>query len=165
MSAIAELRLISVAKLANLVEAAEIKVQKGFLRKKIIDNFDSVVMHDTQKLIEFNRTGYVFADLLIFLQERKNINLLEGEYNAIADKLYEKRQQITFIFTYEHKLKYASLLSPQNFSSNELTEFNKDFSESDDPELASAQLEGIATLKESLNSIPSIDFAMLLFIF
>jgi hypothetical protein len=164
MSAIANFRLIHVAKLTNLVEAAEIKIQRGFLTKKVIDTFDDVVLHDTQNLIKFKWSGYIFADLLIFLQERKNIDLLEGEYNSVSDKLYEKRQQSVFILTYEHKLKYASQLSPQNFPIHELINFNKDFSESDDPELASVQLEGIAALKESLDSITSSDFAVLLFI-
>jgi hypothetical protein len=55
-------------------------------------------------------------------------------------------------------------LIPEKFSTNELIEFNKDFSENDDPEIATAQLEGIAALKQSLDSIPSINFAVLLFI-
>lgn len=153
MSAIAEFKLISVAKLPNLVKAAD----PG-------NDFHNIVLHDTKKLITFDWSGYIFADLLIFLQEKKNINLLEGEYDAIANQIAEKGQPSVFILTYEHKLKYASSLILENFSANELIEFNKDFSESDDPELAKAQLDGIAALKQSLDSITSSDFAVLLFI-
>jgi hypothetical protein len=164
MSALAEFRLISTAKLQNLVEAAEVKIQKGFFTKKTIDNFHAVILHDTKKLIDFNWSGFILADLLIFLKEKRNINLFEGEYNAIADQIIERRQQSPIILTYEHTLKYASLLIPEKFSTNELIEFNKDFSENDDPQIATAQLEGIAALKQSLDSIPSSNFAVLLFI-
>lgn len=84
---------------------------------------------------DFNGSGYVFADLFIFLEEHKGIHLLKGEYENISNEISKKRGNATFLFSFEQKKAYWNGLDSQHFSLAELIEFNKCFSENDDPEL------------------------------
>jgi hypothetical protein len=150
MSAIADFRLIETSKLNDLRDNAEIKIEKKLFSKKIIDNYWDYLDANSKKLKNFEWSGYIFANLLIFLEEKKGIDLLKGKDDDIANVIVERRQNSTFIFTFDHKQKYATGLSPDKFTLDELIEFNKDFSEEDDPELAKAEIEGIKSLKENL---------------
>jgi hypothetical protein len=153
MSAIADFRLIETSRLNDLRDNAEIKVEKKLFSKKVIDNYLDYLNANSKKLKDFDWSGYIFADLLIFLEEKKGIDLLKGKYDDIANQIAERRQNSTFILTFDHNQKYLSELSPDKFTVDELIEFNKDFSEQDDPELARAEIEGIKSLKENLELI------------
>ncbi len=153
MSAIAEFRLIEVSKLEELRSVAEIKVEKKLFSKKVIDNYWNFLNNNSKRLKDFNQSGYVFADLLIFLEENKGIDLFKGEYENIANEIAKKRENTTLVFSFDQKKRYLNDLDPEKFSLAELIEFNKGFSENDDPELAKAELEGIKLLRESLEQL------------
>ena len=150
MSAIADFRIIETSKLNQLRDNAEIKIEKKIFSKKTIDNYWNFLDTHTTKLKDFTWSGYVFNNLFIFLNEKKGVNLLDSQYDDIANDILEKRQTATFILTIEHRQQYLGKLSPDIYSEKELIDFNKDFSEEDDPELAKAQLEGIQALRDSL---------------
>lgn len=150
MSAIADFRLVQISKLNELLSNAEIKIERKLFSKKVIDNYWNYLDSNSKKLADFNESGYIFANLLIFLEERRGIDLLKGKYDHIANSIVEKRQNSTFIFTYEHTQAYANKLNPDHFTLNELIEFNKEFSEESDPQLAEAEIEGIKALRNHL---------------
>jgi hypothetical protein len=150
MSAIADFRLIETSKLNDLRDNAEIKIEKKLFSKKTIDNYWDFLNANSKKLKDFNWSGYIFANLLVFLEEKKGIDLLKGKHEDIANVIVEKRQNSTFILTYDHRQRYLNDLSPDKFTLDELIEFNKDFSEESDPELAKAEIEGIKALRENL---------------
>ena len=162
MSAIADFRLIETSKLNDLKKAAEITVKKGFFKKTVIDNYHQYLDSKSTVVQEFDESGYVFANLLMFLQEKKNIDLLNSEYDAIANDICEKRQNSNIFLTKAHKDKYLDLLVPANYSLDELVEYNVEFSEDNDPEFAKAELKGIAAIRESLKSIPDDNFVVIL---
>jgi hypothetical protein len=162
MSAIADFRLIETSKLNDLLAHAEVKIEKGFLSQKTIDNYGNFLNNNSKKLKDFNSLGYVFADLLIFLSEEKGINLLKSKYDNIADELLNKRGCSTFILTFDHKQHHLDDLSPDKFDLNELIQFNKDFSEDDDPELAKAEMQGIKDLHDSLELLADDQSVVLL---
>lgn len=153
MSAIADFRLIETSNLNELKEQATIKTERKLFKKKVIDNYWTFLDANTKKLKDFDWSGYIFANLLVFLQEKKGIDLMNSEFDAIANEIMTKRENSTFIFTIEHKKKYLEKLDPSMFSTDELIAFNKEFSEEDDPDLAKAELEGIKTLKENIGMI------------
>jgi len=150
MSAIADFRIIETSRLNELVDNAEIKTVKKFFSKKITDNYWDYLNANSKKLKEFGYSGYIFANLLIFLTENKGIDLLKSDYDEIANVISEKRQNSTIIFTHSHRQTFLDKLDSDNFNLEELITFNKNFSEDDDPELAKAELEGIRALQESL---------------
>lgn len=151
MSAIVDFRIIETSKLNELRENAEIKIEKRLFSKKVIDNYWDFLNANTTKLKDFDWSGYTFNNLLIFLEEKKGVDLLKGKYDDIANEIVEKRQNGTFILTFEHSQKYLDKLNPENYSKKELIDFNKNFSDEDDPELAKAEMEGIKALQDSLS--------------
>lgn len=151
MSAVADFRLVETSRLNELSSKAEIKIEKKFFSKKVTDDYWEFLYANSKKLKDFNWSGYVFADLLEFLVEKKGIDLLKGKYEDIANSISEKRENATFILTYEHRQKYLDQLKPGNFSLDELIAFNKEFSEEDDVELAKAEMEGIRFLRDNLS--------------
>lgn len=150
MSAIADFRLFETSKLNQLRDNAEIRVEKKLFGNKVIDNYPSYLSLNSKKLKDFKYSGYIFANLLIFLAENKDIDLLKGAHDNIADSVIEKRKNTTIILTYDHREKYLSKLNADNFTLEELISFNKDFSDDDDAGLAKAEIEGIKALRENL---------------
>lgn len=162
MAAIAAFRRIEVSKLEALRSVAEIKVEKKLFSKKVIDNYWNFLDNNSKRLKDFNGSGYVFADLFIFLDEHKGIHLLKGEHENISNEISKKRGNATFLFSFEQKKAYWNGLDSQHFSLAELIEFNKGFSENDDPELAEAELDGINLLRENLEQLTDTNHVIIL---
>lgn len=154
MSAIAEFRIIETNKLDELKDKSEVKiVKKGLFKKETIDEFWTFFDSNSERQKDFDRSGYVFGNLLIFLQENKEINILDSEYDSIANWISEKRGISTIIFTYSHRESYLEKLNTINITIEELIEFNKEFSEDSDPEFAKAELEGVKAISENLEKL------------
>jgi hypothetical protein len=162
MSAIADFRLIETSKLNALRDNAEIKIEKNFFSRKTTDNYWEYLNSNSKKLKDFGYSGYIFANLLIFLAENKGVDLLKSEYDDIANSIVEKRQNSTVILTYQQRQAYLDKLHPDKFNTEELIAFNKDFSDDDGPELAKAEIEGIRTLRDSLSQLTGEDQVVLL---
>jgi hypothetical protein len=162
MSAIADFRLIETSKLNDLRDNAEIKIENKIFGKKTIDTYWDYLNSNSKKLKDFGYSGYIFADLLIFLVENKGIDLLKSKYDDIANSIVEKRQNSTIILTYDHRQAYLDKLTEDKFSTEELIAFNKDFSENEDPELAKAEMEGIKALRNSLHQLTGDNQVILL---
>jgi hypothetical protein len=162
MSAIADFRLIDASKLNELRDNAEVKIEKKLFSKKTIDTYWDYLNANSKKLKDFGYSGYIFADLLIFLVENKGIDLLKSKYDDIANSIVERRQNSTIILTYDHRQSYLDKLIADKFSTDELIAFNKDFSENDDPELAKAEIEGIKALRDSLDQLTGDNQVVLL---
>lgn len=162
MSSVAEFRLIDVNKLNLLEQAAEIKITKTLFSKKIVDNYYDYLETNTKFLSVFDGTGYAIVNLFIFLEQEKEIDLLESTYSKIADSISEKRNCSTFILTYDHKSKYFEKLSPENYTLQELIKFNTVFSEENDSELATEQMHGLKVIQESLDILTDLNQVILL---
>ncbi|MBD8491139.1 hypothetical protein IFO69_20465 [Echinicola sp. CAU 1574] len=153
MSAIADFRIIKTDKLDALKEASEIIIKKSLFKRTVTDNYWSFIEEYSKKLKDFEWSGYIFGNLLIYLQENKKIDLLTSEFDVIADWISEKRGASLMIFTHNHKKAFLDKLDSENFPMEELINFNKEFSEDDDPELAKAQIAGIDAIKASLEEL------------
>jgi len=150
MSAIADFRIIETSKLHELSDKAERKLEKKFFRKRITDYYFDYLEKQSKKVMALGGSAYVFADLLIFLKERKGIDLLNGKFDNIANEISIKRENATIIFTYGHREKYLNKLIAEQISLDELVEFNKQFSGNNDQDLAREELSWIISLKVSL---------------
>lgn len=162
MSAIADFRLIETSKLNELREKAEIKIEKKLFSSKTIDNYWDYLNSNSKKLRDFAYSGYIFADLLIFLAEKKGVDLLKSKYDDIANSIVQRRQNSTIILTYEQRQAYLDKLNADEFKADELITINKHFSENDDPELAKAEIEGIRVLRDSLGQLTGDNQVVLL---
>jgi len=162
MSAIADFRLIEKSKLDDLNNAAEIIIKKGFLKKTVTDNYNQYLDSNTKRLKDFDESGYIFGNLLVYLQEKKEIDLLNSDYDSIANEISKKRGNSTIILTKNHRDKYSDLLIPGKYSLDDLIAYNVEFSEDNDPEFAKGELKGISALRDSLNAIPDDNYIVIL---
>ncbi len=162
MSAIADFRLIETSRLNELRDNAEVKIEKKLFSSKKIDNYWNYLNSNSKKLSDFEYSGYIFADLFIFLAENKGIDLLKTQYDDIANSIAESRQNSTFFLTYDQRQAYLGKLDVNMFSTDELIAFNSDFSGNDDPELAKAEIEGIRSLRDSLAQLTGDNHVILL---
>jgi hypothetical protein len=150
MSSIATFHLLETAKLPELQENAEVKIQKSLFSKKTVDTYLDWQEANSREVIDFPYSGHAFATLLPFLEEQKEINLWESEYHEIADDLSQKRGYTALILTYKHRQQYIETLAPELFTPEELLTFNREFAEENDPALVEAELAGIKALRDCL---------------
>jgi len=162
MAAIADFRVLDVDLLDDLKDSSVIHVKKGLFKKSAIDNYWTFLDAKAEKLDPFNKSGFIFGHLLVFLQENKKIDLLSSEFDSLTNWISEKRNCSTLIFTFDHKEKYLHQLNADDYSLEELIEFNIDFSEESNPELAEAEKEGITAIRNALTHLNNSSQVVLL---
>ena len=164
MSAVASFYLLHSSKLDGLKQSAVINVKKSLFSKKIIDNYWDYLTNNATKLTSLDGSGYIYANLLIFLQEEKNIDLLTNQYEDTAKQLVDKRGSSHFLFTYQQKNSFLPQLNPNLFSLTEMQKFNQDFSEEGDEETAALTLEAIKLLHDNLGKVENDNHVLLLIV-
>lgn len=162
MSAIASFYLLDISRLDGLRQNAEIIVKKGLFGKKITDKYWDYLENNATVLKGFDGSGYVFANLLIYLKEEKEIDLLTSQFNELEDELVEKRGSSHILFTHEQKKSVLPKLALQQFSVNEIRKFNEEFSQEGDAETAESMLDAIKLLQENLAEIQNDNQVLLL---
>lgn len=90
MSAIASFYLLDTSKLDELTQNAEIITKKSLFSKKVTDNYWGYLSNNSKELNGFGGSGYIYGNLLVYLQEEKNIDLTQNEYDNIAKNLLIK---------------------------------------------------------------------------
>lgn len=71
MSAIASFYLLDTSKLDDLKQNAEVSIKKGLFSKKMTDSYWDYLASNATEQKRFDGSGYVYANLLAFLQEEK----------------------------------------------------------------------------------------------
>ena len=105
------------------------------------------------EVVNYKWSGYVFATLLPFLQERE-VNLMTSEWDGLSMYLTQASGATHFIFTAEHRSKYLEALDPQHYDEAELRDYYNDFNGCNEPQVGRAMLDGIVALQEGLASLP-----------
>lgn len=164
MSAIACFYLLDTSNLPELRLNAEVIVKKGLFRKKVTDNYWDFLANNATALKSLDGSGYVYANLLIYLKEEKGIDLLTSQYNELEEELLGKRESSHLFFTNEQKNSYVDKLAIQQFSREEIRKFNEEFSGEADVETAALTLEAIKLLQENLAAINDDSQVLLLIV-
>ncbi len=164
MSAIASFYMLDTSQLDSLILNAEIIVKKGFFRKKVTDNYWAYLATNATALKSLDGSGYIYGNLLVYLQEEKNIDLLTSQYDNIVKELTDTRDASHFIFTHHHKLSYLAQLDPALFSLTAIQKFNQEFSEEGDEETAKLTIEAIKILHDNLSKIQHDSQVLLLIV-
>lgn len=164
MSAIASFYLLDISKLDGLVQNAEIEIKKSFFSKKMIDNYWNYLADNASELPGLNGSGYIYGNLLTYLDEEKNIDLLTNEYDGLVKEIVEKRGNAHFLFTNTQKTEFLRRLNPEDYSIKEIQKFNQDFSEEGDEETARLSLSALGLLKSNLEKIQSDNEVLLLIV-
>ncbi|QEC67565.1 hypothetical protein FRZ67_09775 [Panacibacter ginsenosidivorans] len=164
MSAIASFYLLDTSKLDELKKSAEIIVKKSLFSKKVTDNYRDYLSNNAKELKGFDGSGYVYANLLVYLQEEKNIDLTQNEYDDIAKELIDKRGTSHFLLTNNQKNAFINQLDTAHYSLAEIQQFNQNFSEEGDEETAKLTLEAIEVLRDNLSKVQNDNQILLLIV-
>jgi hypothetical protein len=164
MSAVASFYLLEKSKLEELVSNAQIIAKKSFFSKKITDNYWDYLTNNSIKLEGLDGSGYIYSNVIVFLQEMKNIDLLGHDMEDVANTLTDKRNSSHFLFSNQQRERFISQLKPSQFSLAELQNFNRDFSEEGDEETAGLALSAIRLLHKNLGQIQTENHVLLLIV-
>lgn len=162
MSAIADFRIIPANKIQELAEASKITIKKGLFKKTVIDNYWDFLDSNSERLEEFKHSGYIFGNLLIYLEEEKKIDLFQGEYESVMNQMSQARESTILILTFESKQKYFDSLSPENFDPIELQKFNTEFSNESEMEFVNAQLDALRQIQSAMEKLKDSGFVILI---
>lgn len=164
MSAIASFYLVDASKLDDLKQNAEVIVKKGLFSKKVTDNYYDYLANNATALSDFQGSGFIYGNLFVYLEEEKNINLLQNEYDSVAQELGDKRESGHFLFTNGQRKSYIDQLDPAKYSLTEIQKFNQEFSEDGDEEIARLTLDAIRVLRDNLSKVQNDNQVMLLIV-
>jgi hypothetical protein len=160
MSTIADFKLINKGILEELKKSAEKTIKRSFFRKTVIDNYNLYLENNAVHLNYFIESGSVLSNLLKFLQ-KKGFDLT-NEYDKVAQEISENRKNMTLLLTFHQKQKYMDQFVPENYTLEEIMEFNKELCDDESADLAKSMLKGLKILKENMEAIPDNDFLLLL---
>lgn len=149
MSAIADFILVGQNHLKELREAAV--PRKGWFGKTKDRYFDVLGSRGT-KLTAYDWSGYFFATLLPYLDE-KGIHIMKSEFDELSTFLTDARCATTFILTDQHKRDYLTKLDPKDYDKDTLRKYYEEFNETEEPEAGQAMLDAITVLQENLRQL------------
>lgn len=112
----------------------------------------SLLMATGTSVVEFDGNAEIFPVLLSILTEDYDIDLETSE-NAIVSELAEICTSLVFILTTEEQEKYLDMLTPEQFSAEDLADAYEDFTEDDEEGAGAAMLAGIAALHQALSEV------------
>src|SRR3569833_2232042 len=104
------------------------------------------------EVVNFKASGYVFATLLPYLQERE-IDLMTSEWDELSGYLTQARGATHFVFTAEHRSRCLDALDAQSYNEVELRDYYNDFNGCNDQQAGIAMLDGIKALQKGLASL------------
>ena len=116
------------------------------------DTFHDFLEKNGKDVASYDWSGYVLATLLPYLDEQ-GIDLMKSEHDELSCFLSEKRQATCFILTNAQKEKYLGQLGSGSFSEEALRDYFNEFNATEESEIGNAMLDGITSLRESLESI------------
>lgn len=164
MSALSSFYLLDISKIDDLKHNAKINTEKSFFSKKVVDTYWNFLANNAEELNTLDGSGYIYGNILAFLQEKKDIDLLENEYSNTAEELIDKRGIAHFIFSHEQKNCFLSRLNPVLFPLTELQIFNQEFSDDYDEETARMCLGALKILHDNLAKVENKNQVLLLII-
>lgn len=145
-------------KLNGLKDAAIPK--RRFLRG-LHDNYHSYIHKEGSNVAEFNWNGYLIANLLCYLQERREIDMMHSEFDELASFLGEERKISAFFITTTHKSLYFDMLQPDSFSTSDLTEYYNNFNDASETNIGNGLLDGIKAIRASMLQLDEASVVLL----
>jgi len=151
MSQLAQFFVVERDAVPALVEAAQTKPKRGLFRKAE-DPFPDAFRELTRPLDDgFGWSGYYFAVLLPYLDE-KGTELTDSELDGSAATLSEAQGATTLIFTSARKEQLARL-DPEAHGEEELRRYFEEFNEYEDPEAGRAMRDALAALRQHISGL------------
>ncbi|MCW3102906.1 MAG: hypothetical protein JWO09_1346 [Bacteroidetes bacterium] len=164
MSAIAEFRIIERDKLEGLVAAVEPTKGKVLFWKYTTENYRPYLEKNSRELKGIDSSGYIYVNLICFLEEKLGAALDKNELDAFGDTLTEKLHATVFLLPFSKKAEIIKKIDSAPIDINELIAFNLAFSNHGERELAEQQLEALKVLVDNIKELSAENEVLYFFI-
>ena len=114
------------------------------------DNLTALLTTKGSMLKEVPDSGRYFSAVLFYLQEEKNIELMDSDYEGLAELFFDATDETTFIFSQEQKIQYAESLNVKQHSIRALSEFYKEYAGESDEKDGESMVFALTTIWECL---------------
>lgn len=94
--------------------------------------------------------GRYFSAVLFFLQEEKNIELMDSDYEGLAELFFDATDETAFIFSQTQKLEFLDSINPKLHSIRALSEFYQDYAGEADDSDGESMVNALTIIHESL---------------
>jgi len=101
------------------------------------------------EVCEFNWSGWVIGVLLAYLNEKHGISF----ETDIGARVTDAEGTTTIVLTAEHKRQFLGQMRPEAFHEAELETYYNEFTETEEPGIGKAMLDGIDCLHRSLDAL------------
>ena len=125
-------------------------------------SWTTYLYENSNDVAEYQRSGNILGTLITYLEEKQDIYLSSADYEDFIDDLDEETEMTCFVLTKDHKDEYLEKLAPKLFSEAELREFYNDFNQEDEKDSGLWMLDGIRSLRQSLEAIDEYSVILLL---
>lgn len=149
MAAVAEFYKLDKSRIPELRESAR---RRRRLFRSAEDRYFSFLEESAERLKSYDWSGYVYATLLPYLDER-NITLMSSEFDDLGAELTELRESTHFILTAEHKNNHLAELDSALFNKEELAKYFEEFNGETWPDAGDAMLNAISVLRDNLEQV------------
>jgi hypothetical protein len=111
------------------------------------DRFRQRATGDT--ICDYNWSGWVIGVLLAYLDEKHGVSF----ETDIGARVTDADGSTTLVLTADHKRDFLARMRPENFDEAELEAYYNEFTETEEPGIGKAMLDGIDCFHRSLNAV------------
>jgi len=117
---------------------------------KSAEEVTAYLLKHGKPLVSYYWSGYIMGTLLVYLQEKRNIDLMTSEFDEFGFSLTKAWGRTTFILTSSHKRAHLEHLKPTAYSAEELRAYYEAFNQRKNEDAGKAMLDGIALIRTNL---------------
>jgi hypothetical protein len=132
----------------------EVALQKGPVAKGR-EKIKAYLLGHGKPLVHYYWSGFIMGTLLVYLQEKRYIDLMKSEFDELGFSLTKIREGATFILTAAHKKAYLSDLKPATYSESELRAYYEAVNQRSNADSGRAMLDGISLIRINLFYVAS----------
>jgi len=88
---------------------------------------------NTVEIAEYDGSGFLYVTLLVYLEQRRGVDLLNLGMKEVSNYLSEKRPHLMILITPEEATRLAMKLEPSKFSVEDVMRFYEEFDEQESP--------------------------------
>ena len=149
MSAIASFTKMPTSSLEGLRKAA---IPKKRLFGKPRDVYFEYLQQHGREVVYYKWPGFLLATLLIYLDEKHKVKLMESEYGDLATFLTQSRGVTHFVFTNAQRETYLNTLGGQ-FSQEELCTYYNEFNATEGSDAGPPLRDGVIAIHQALSQL------------
>lgn len=114
------------------------------------ENLTKLLANKGALLLSVPEAGRYFSAVLFFLQEEKNIELMDSDYEGLAELFFDAADETAFIFSQTQKLEFSDSINPKLHSIRALSDFYKDYAGESDEKDGESMVAALTSIHQCL---------------